>query len=137
MDFVHHALVQIPLQLTRIPLIVDRRTLAKRRWHAVAGDGREFGFDLAEPLFHGAVFFATKTHFYVLLQEPERILEVSLGNAAAAAKVAWAIGNLRFPLQIKNGTIRVMDDPGIRRLFAREHISFRERKSVFQPIKPA
>jgi len=136
MEFVHHSLAEIPPNLTRVSLVVDRHTLAKRRWRGTAGDGREFGFDLDEPLFHGAVFFADDQSFYVLLQEPERILEVSLTTAAIAARLAWTIGHSHLPIQIKNGSLRVADALATRRLFAREHISFRERKAVFQPLKP-
>jgi len=135
MIHVHHVLEAIPANLTRVPLAVDRHTLAKRRWRGVAADGREFSFVLEEPLVHGAVFHASKTSFYVLLQEPERIVEVPLGSAANATRVAWLFGSHHFPIEVKNGTIRVADSAAVRKLFVREHISFKERKGVFQPIK--
>ncbi len=135
MIYVHHALEAIPANLNRVALLSDRHTLGKRRWRGVAADGREFSFVLEEPLVHGAVFHATRTAFYVLLQEPERIIEVPLGAAANAARVAWLIGSHHFPIEVKNGTIRVADSASVRRLFVREHISFKERKAVFQPLK--
>ncbi len=132
---VHHALLEIPVNLNRVALIADRHTITKRRWRGVAADGREFNFILDEPLVHGAVFHATKSVFYVLLQEPERIVEVPLGSAVNAARVAWLIGGHHFPIEVRNGTIRVADAATVRRLFAREHISFKERKAVFHPLK--
>ncbi len=136
MDFVHHPLAAVPANLVRVPLVVDRHTLAKRRWRGVAEDKHEFGFDLDEPLYHGAIFFASEENFYVLLQEPESILEVTLNQPSVAARIAWIVGHSHFPIQIKNGTLRVADALATRRLFAREHVSFRERKAVFQPLKP-
>ena len=135
MIHVHHALAAIPANLTRVPLAADRHTLAKKRWRGKAADGHLFNFVLDEPLVHGAVFHASKTSFYVLLQEPERIVEVPAGTVANAARVAWLIGSHHFPIEVKNGGLRVADSPAVRTLLVREHISFKERKAVFQPLK--
>jgi len=132
---VHHALAVIPAHLTRVALLADRHTVAKKRWRGVAADGKEFNFALEEPLVHGAVFYASKTSFYVLLQEPERIVEIPLHGAAATARIAWLMGGHHFALEIKNGSIRVTDSAAVRRLLAREHISFKERKAVFHPFR--
>jgi len=135
MIYVHQALDAIPVNLKRVALSADRHTVAKRRWRGVAADGREFSFVLDEPLVHGAVFHATKTDFYVLIQEPERIVEIPLGTPSNAARVAWLIGSHHLPLEVRNGTIRVADSAAVRKLFLREHISFKQRKAVFHPLK--
>jgi urease accessory protein len=137
MTYVHHVIEAIPANLTRVPLGVDRHTLSKRRWRGVAADGRSFSFVLEEPIVHGAVFHASKTSFYVIIQEPERIVEVPLGSPASAARMAWLFGSHHFPVEVKNGTIRLADSAAVRKLFAREHICFKERKAVFQPFKAA
>ncbi len=133
---VRHALVQIPANLARVPLGASRHTLAKNRWRGVAANGRSFTFELEEPLVHGAIFHADETAFYVLLQDPEKILEIPLGSPTATARLAWMIGHHHFPVQIKGSTLRLADQPAARRLFALEHVCFRERKSVFQPFRP-
>ncbi|MBL4640618.1 MAG: hypothetical protein JKX86_02280, partial [Verrucomicrobiales bacterium] len=44
-------------ELPEVELVADRFKLQKRRWRGEASDGADFGFELAEPLGHGAVFF--------------------------------------------------------------------------------
>ena len=50
------------------PLLIDRLTLAKRRWRATASDGREFGFDLEEPLHDGEAFHEESGAIYLILE---------------------------------------------------------------------
>jgi urease accessory protein UreE len=51
-----------------------------------------------------------------------------------AARLAWQIGNLHFPLEATAALIRVADDPALRQLFEREHIAFTSRTAVFRPF---
>ena len=51
-----------------IPLIVERRVLAKRRWRGKAEDGTDFGFDLDVPLRHGICFHTENQKKYVISQ---------------------------------------------------------------------
>lgn len=136
MDFIHSALPQVPPNLARVSIVVDRHTLAKRRWRGVAGDGREFGFDLEQPLKHEEAFFASESTYYIVKQQAEPVLEVALANnPARAAQIGWTIGNLHFPMQVEGTLIRVADDPALRQLFERENVAFEERKAVFLPLK--
>ncbi len=122
----------------RIPLPVDRLTLAKRRWRGTAEDGTEFGFDLTAPLANGAVFHATDTAIYVLAQKPEPVLEVALiPRPAPVARLGWAVGNLHFPIEVTDEVIRVPDDPALRQLFEREKIPFVACERVFVPFAKA
>ena len=122
----------------RVPLVVERLALAKRRWRGVAEDGREFGFDLEHPLGDGDLFFRTDEAIYVLAQKPEPVLEISVGpDPARAAQLGWMIGNLHFSLAIEGGAVRVSDDPALRQLFEREGIAFAAREAVFKPLGAA
>ena len=120
-----------------VPLPVDRRTLAKTRWRAVAGDGQEFGFELARPLAHGATIFQSATHRYVIDQRPETLLRVAARTPAEAARAGWMIGNLHFPAQVRGGAIFVEADPAVRQMLAREEVLFDEVEGVFEPLKAA
>jgi urease accessory protein len=121
--------------LALVPLPVDRLTLAKRRWRKTAADGREFGFDLEHPLCDGDVFFQSAHVRYQIEQQPEPVLEVPLGSAAAeAARLGWKIGNLHFPIAITAGAIHAPDDPAIRQLLEREGIVHRAIHAVFRPL---
>lgn len=121
--------------LSRINVPVDRLTLAKRRWRGVAADGREFGFDLEHPLGNGDVVHVDATAAYTIAQKPEPVLEVALdANAAEAARLGWIIGNLHFQLEVDGTLVRVADDPALRLLFEREHITFTTREHLFRPL---
>ena len=138
MDFIRSPLSKTAAEMaprSRVSIIVDRREMEKRLWRGVVGDGREFGFDLEHPLRHGLVFFATDTQYYVILQQPEKVLEVDLGDATTAARIGWKIGNLHLPIQVEPGIARVIDDLSVRRMLDREGIAYRETKAVFEPMK--
>jgi urease accessory protein len=116
-------------------LRADRQTLAKHRWHAAADDGREFGFDLAEPLPDGTPFFYSDGTIYVLAQQPELVLEIPLSSPAVSARMGWLIGNLHFSIEITGGLIRVAEDSALHQMLVREHIPFSEASCVFHPFR--
>ena len=120
--------------LPRVPLPVDRLTLAKRRWRQTASDGQEFGFDLEHPLADGDVFFQTAAAAYHIEQQREPILEVPLDHAAQAAQLGWQIGNLHFQIAITAGAILAPDDPAIRQLLERAGVPHRPTQAVFRPL---
>ena len=122
--------------LPEVELVADRFKLQKRRWRGEASDGTDFGFDLAEPLEHDAIFFESTTHCYRIRQTPEPVLAISLsGNAIEAAETGWQIGNLHMPVQVAAGEIRVGDDPAVRQLFTSMGIAFAVKEEIFQPMK--
>ena len=134
MDIIHAPLSMISSGVLEVLLPVDRHTLAKRRWRAVAEDGRDFGFDLAEPLNDGIPFFQAAGATYLIAQQPEPVLEIPLSDdPARGARLGWLIGNLHFSLELAGNFIRVADDPALRQMLAREHVHFHEHSRVFHP----
>ena len=123
-------------ELPEVELVADRFKLQKRRWRGQAEDGADFGFELAEPLGHGAFFFESETHRYRIRQTPESVLAIRLaGDATEAAETGWQIGNLHMPVQVAGGEIRVGDDPAVRQLFTGMGIAFAVKDEIFQPMK--
>jgi urease accessory protein len=120
--------------LTQISLLVNRTTLAKRRWRGVAEDGREFGFDLDRPMDHGHYFFHENDTSYFLKQMPEEVLEIPVVTLEQAARVAWSLGNLHFGVQVLDGSVRVTEDPAVLQLLAREGIAFQRVTCIFLPL---
>jgi urease accessory protein len=121
-----------------IVLAVDRATLAKRRWRGVAPDGREFGFDLDDALEDGAVFHREAGKCYLVSQATEPLLEIDLGSdPGRAARIAWQVGNLHFPVEINDLVIRCADDPAIRHLLGRTKVAWRVTCAVFRPSTSA
>jgi urease accessory protein len=133
MDIIRAPLPPTDPGVLEVLLPVDRHTLAKRRWRGVAEDGRDFGFDLDEPLDDGVRFFQAAGATYVIAQKPEPVLEIALGAPLDSARLGWLIGNLHFSLELAGCVIRVADDPALRQMFAREQLAFSEASRVFHP----
>jgi urease accessory protein len=120
--------------LTQIPLEIHRATLAKRRWRGVAGDGKEFGFDLDRPMDHGHYFFYESDTSYYLKQLPEEVIEIPVTTVEQAAHIAWNLGNLHFGVQVSTGAVRVAEDPAVLQLLSREKITFQKVRCIFLPL---
>ncbi len=119
--------------LPEIGLRVERRTLAKRLWRGMAEDGVEFGFELDTPLRHGAAFCQTPTARYVIVQEPEAVLEIALDlPPSAAAGIGWAVGNLHLEFSSEPTRLLTPDEPAARQLFERIQISCKPTMAVFR-----
>ena len=134
MQLIHDHLHAWDKTLACFVLPVDRLTLARRRWRGVALDGTEFGFDLEHPLADGDVFFQGDIAVYRLAQQPEPVLEVPLTSPVDAAQTGWKIGNLHFQIAVTAQTILAPDDPAIRQMLEREHITFRPTSAIFRPL---
>jgi urease accessory protein len=137
MDIIRAPLSPSPGTLQEVLLPVDRHTLAKRRWRAAAEDGREFGFDLAEPLRDRIPFFQEAGATYLIAQQPEPVLEIQLPTPPEAARLGWLIGNLHFTLDLAGNTILTPDDPALRQMLTRERIPFTPASRVFHPFRSA
>ena len=113
---------------------VDRLRLAKRLWRGVAADGTEFGFELETPLRDGAAIWQTATARYVIRQQPEPVLEISLEVApSAAAGLGWAIGNLHLELSAEPTRLLAPDDLAVRQLLDRLTVAYKPVMAVFRP----
>jgi urease accessory protein len=137
MILIHAALIATPA-LPEIAIPVERRQLAKRLWRAAAADGTEFGFELAGPLAHGDVVFATAIARYAIRQLPESVLEIPLPLAPdAAAITGWAVGNLHFPIEAQPARLLAPDDTALRQSLERMGIAYRALEEVFRPHRLA
>jgi urease accessory protein len=137
MDIIHAALSNPESAVLEVVVPVDRLTLAKLRWRATAEDGREYGFDLAEPLRDNSPFFHIDGTTYIVSQRPEPVLEISLAGPEESARLGWLIGNLHFPLELCGDFIRVADDSALSQMLQREHIPCAQATRVFHPMRQA
>jgi urease accessory protein len=120
--------------LAEVVLRVERPTLAKRLWRGAAEDGTEFGFELEKPLRHGDTFWQTPAARYVIEQQPEPVVEVSLDVApSAAAGIGWAIGNLHLELQAEPARLLAPDEPAVRQLLERLKVPYISTTVIFRP----
>jgi len=120
--------------LPEVALSVERITVAKRIWHGTAADGTEFGFELERPLRHGEAFWQTATARYVIAQQPESVVEISLEVApSVAAGIGWAVGNLHLELCAEPTRLLALDEPAVRQLLERLQVPFKSTVAVFRP----
>jgi urease accessory protein len=125
---------QANLALPEITLRVDRQTLAKRLWRGAAEDGAEFGFELSGPLQDGDTAWQTATARYVIRQQPEPVVEISLEVApSAAAGIGWAIGNLHLELAAEPARLLAPDEPAVRQLLERLKVPYKQTTAIFRP----
>ena len=134
MQLINAAIAAPDLKLSELSLSVERMVLAKRLWRGSAADGTEFGFELAEPLKHGDTFWQTATARYVLQQQSEAVVEISLEVApSAAAGIGWAVGNLHLELQAEPTRLLAPDEPAVRQLLERLKVPFKPTTAIFRP----
>lgn len=120
--------------LPEIAIPVERSTIVKRLWRGAAADGLEFGFELDAPLRDGDVVWQTATARYVVRQQPERVVEISLAVApSAAAGLGWAIGNMHLELQAEATRLLAADEPAVRQLLDRLKVPYTTTNAIFRP----
>ncbi len=133
MQLITNHLHGVPESKKQIPLRIDRRTLAKRRFRATAEDGTDFGFDLPHPLKHGTAFHETDDSVYLIEQEPESVLKIPFADGQTGALYGWMVGNMHFPAAFEASFVVAEDDPAVRQLLDRAEIRYDEASQVFQP----
>lgn len=131
---IHGPLDQSNAALAEVSLRIDRITLAKRLWRGSADDRAEFGFELSVPLKDGDAFWQTASARYVIRQQPEPVVEISLEVApSAAAGIGWAIGNLHLELSAEPTRLLAPDEPAVRQLLERLKVPFKQTTAIFRP----
>jgi urease accessory protein len=134
LQLIHAPVAEPAASLREVGLVVERLTLAKRIWRGAAEDGTEFGFELERPLQPGDCFWQTPVVRYVIRQQPEAVLEISLEMApSAAAGIGWAVGNLHLELQAEPTRLLALDEPAVRQLLDRLKVPFKATSAIFRP----
>ncbi|MEO7597824.1 MAG: urease accessory protein UreE [Opitutus sp.] len=134
LQLINAPIAEPDVTLPQIAIPVERTTIAKRLWRGTAEDGAEFGFDLSAPLKHGDTVFQSSTARYLVQQQPERVVEISLAiQPSAAAGIAWAVGNLHLELCAEPNRLLAPDEPAVRQLLARMKVDFNSTTAVFRP----
>lgn len=134
LHLVTQTLATTDLSRPEIALRADRFTLAKRLWRGAAEDGTEFGFELAAPLKPGDTVFQSETARYVVRQNEEPVVEISLDIApSAAVGIGWAVGNLHLELAAEPTRLIAADEPAVRQLLERLKVPYRVTRAIFRP----
>jgi urease accessory protein len=134
LQIIHAPVAQPDPALPVVPVRVERLKLSKRVWRGPAQDGAEFGCELEKPLRHGDTLWQNAQARYVIEQEPEAVLEISLQLApSAAAGIGWAVGNLHLELMAEPTRLLTPDERAARQLLERIQVAYRETTAVFRP----
>jgi urease accessory protein len=134
LHLIHAPIAEPDASLAEVVLAVERITLAKRLWRGTAADGTEFGFELEKPMQPGETCWQTATARYVVRQQPEAVVEISLELApSAAAGIGWAVGNLHLELQAEPTRLLAPDEPAVRQLLDRLKVPFKPTTAIFRP----
>jgi urease accessory protein len=134
LQLIQSPLAEPDLSLEEVVVRVERMKIAKRVWRGLAEDGVEFGFELTAPLKDGDVVWQAAGKRYVVRQEREAVLEISLEIApSGAAGIGWAVGNLHLELMAEPTRLLTPDDAAARQLLARLKVPFAETTAVFRP----
>lgn len=134
LHLINASLTDLDASLPEVALVTDRLSLAKRIWRGTAEDGTEFGFELEQRLQPGDAFWQTSAARYVVRQQPEAVLEISLDLApSAAAGIGWAVGNMHLELQSEPTRLLALDEPAARQLLERLKVPFKPTTAVFRP----
>ena len=120
--------------LEHVSIEVDRHSLQKCRWRRAADDGVEFAFSLESPLVNGAVVLETASKRYEIAQLPELIYAINLpGHPMDAARLGWTLGNLHQPVEIRDESLLVAEDPAVKRLLEDQGTDYVEQYEIFAP----
>lgn len=115
-----------------VPVQVDRHTLQKRRWRAVAEDGTEVAVALSQPVVDGDFLDAGARAFRVV-QEPEEVVVITLPEASEmAAKIGWYLGNRHIPVEVRDDEIVVEAFPTLTDSLKRIGIGYELRTDVLR-----
>lgn len=129
-------ITQLPDQadtgLPKIPVVVDRHTLQKRRWRKTASDGEEIAVDLEQPAEHGDQLAQSNSSCYVVEQKPEPVIILTLPEGPQqAARLGWFLGNQHLPVEVRSDCVLVEDVPTLIDAIRRNHLEFRKGNEVF------
>lgn len=138
MKVVRQSIQKSSKALEEVPIYADRHQLAKRRWRGVAEDGMEIGFELEEPLRHGACVLEERGKRYIIAQLPETVLEFAVpADPAEALRIGWLLGNGHVPIQLREGYVRTPQDLVVKATLEAQGMRVVEREAVFEPERAA
>ena len=119
----------------QIAVRVDRHTLEKRRWRAVAEDGKDIAVDLEQPCRHGDTLWAEGGSIYMVEQQSESVICIDIPDTPdEAARLGWVLGNQHLPIEIRQGVIYLAYDEPLLEKLKRLHIKGEVMEAVFSLV---
>jgi len=114
-------------------------TWEQRRWmrgRFTTVQGRKIGIALptGTTLVPGAILYVGADWYLKIEGAMEPVLEIVPSDYNEAVKIAFEVGNLHFPLALKESKILVPDDKVMVRLMERLGAPWERRQAIFDPI---
>ena len=125
-----------PAAEQRATVTLDYDGRHRRRVRLIADDRRAFLLDLprAERLAEGDGLALAGGGYVRVVAAAEEVADLHCPTPAAAARVAWCIGNRHAPLQVLDGgALRIRDDHVLADLAARLGARVVRRRAPFAP----
>ena len=125
---------QAPDGLGRIPVIVDRFILEKKRWRTRAENGVDIGVDLERPCRNGDVIHVDETGAYFVEQVPEEVIRIAIPvESESAAKLGWFLGNQHLQIEVADGWVLLAHDKQLLKKLQEAHLHPEVVVAVFSP----
>lgn len=136
MPIVNRPLSEVDSSLPVVAVNVSRHTIDRLRWRVRAEDGLDLAFELNAALQDGDAVWKEAGKLYRIQQSPESALQIDWPSSdrSDAARLAWNLGNLHQPIEVREDGIYVADDPAMRTKLSRMRCVFREIMTVFRPM---
>jgi urease accessory protein len=117
--------VEVPPRSEMDPLVLLWEQRAKSHQVLVTAGGRELGLKLATGtrLPPGCVVHIGEGFHVEVVAAVEDVWEVRADDTRALMRVVYEIGNRHFPIDIGNGSVRVLYDPTLLELWGRLGVS--------------
>jgi urease accessory protein len=111
---------------------VDRHTLYKRRWRAVAENGTELAVDLDAAVYDGTLLQTSTGEVYQVEQIAEDVMVIPLPQSAEmGAKLGWYLGNQHLPVEVRSDEIILEKMATLAASLDRIGIPYTSRHDVF------
>ena len=114
-------------------------TWERRRWmrgRFTTHSGRKIGIALptGTSLAHGTILHVAADWYLKIEAAIEPVLEIVPADYEEAVRIAFEVGNLHFPLALREKSILVPDDKAMLRLLERMGTKWERRQTIFDPI---
>jgi urease accessory protein UreE len=115
-------------------LVWEQRRWARGRFTTV--QGRKIGIALptGTPLAPGAILWIGADWYLKVEAAAEPVLEIFPADHEHAVRIAFEVGNLHFPLALRENKLLVPDDKAMIRLMERLGALWERKQAVFDPI---
>jgi urease accessory protein len=118
----------------KLVLAWERRRWMRGRFTTVKGRKVGIALPTGTILVPGVILWIGADWYLKMEAAEEAVLEVSPADNEHAVRIAFEVGNLHFPLALRENKLLVQDDRAMIRLMDRLGARWERKQAVFDPI---